>query len=80
MKLNILCFGITKDIVGRQRVELELPEAVSVAVFKGILEEKYPQLDHLHAMRIAVNNTYASDDLIIQADDEVALIPPVSGG
>ena len=80
MEVNVLFFGITKDLVGRQQLDIDLSEPVSVSEFKEVLQEKFPKLSDLKAVAIAVNSEYADDAMMIQANDEVALIPPVSGG
>lgn len=80
MKLKILAFGITKDILGAAEKELETQDDLNVGQLKRILEEDFPQLVKLKSYFIAVNEEYAEDDQIIVERDEVALIPPVSGG
>jgi len=80
MEVNILLFGITKDLVGKQKINLEIPKSSTVSDFKKILQEKYPELIELNSLAIAVNNEYAFDHVVIKAHDEIALIPPVSGG
>lgn len=73
-------FGITKDLVGKQKVILKLPEKSTVSDFKKILQENYPELIEINSIAIAVNSEYADDNHVIKAHDEIALIPPVSGG
>ena len=73
-------FGITKDLVGRQQISIEIDEPMLVSDFKSLLLENYPKLTGLNAVAIAVNSEYAEDHVLIKAQDEVALIPPVSGG
>jgi molybdopterin synthase sulfur carrier subunit len=80
MQVNVLLFGITKDLVGKQKFFLELPGEVTVAEFKRLLKESYPELQELNSLAVAVNSEYAIDGNLIRADDEIALIPPVSGG
>jgi len=80
MKVNVLLFGITKDLVGSQFIELELEGKLTVGQFKAVLREKYPELRDLNSLAIAVNNEYATDQVLINQNDEIALIPPVSGG
>ncbi len=80
MKVNILLFGISKDIVGKQKLELELKDRITVADFRKQLLEKYPELGSLNSLAIAINSEYARDSNLIMANDEIALIPPVSGG
>ena len=80
MKITILSFGIAKDITGQRFLEWELPEAVSVAELRKSLVQRFPRLGELAAVRLAVNNEYASEEMVLGENDEVALIPPVSGG
>ena len=80
MKSNILAFGITKEIFGAGSFSIELAEGCSVNELKITLEEKFPQLKQLSSFRIAVNREFAVDGQMISPQDEVAVIPPVSGG
>jgi len=80
MKVDILLFGITKDILGDNKYSLELNEGASVGELKALLTKQYPQLEKLKSLLVAVNSEYGQDDLLLKADDEIALIPPVSGG
>jgi len=80
MQVNVFLFGITKDLVGKQRLQMNLTEPATVADFKKSLSEKYPELIELNSLAIAVNSEYATDEIVIRSNDEIALIPPVSGG
>lgn len=80
MKLKILAFGITKDIFGASEKELEVQDDLNVSELKEKLEEDFPQLIKLKSYFIAVNEEYAEDDQVIVNTDEIAIIPPVSGG
>lgn len=80
MKVNVLAFGIAKEIVGGSTVEVELTEDATVAELRDELEEQYPRLAQLVSYMIAVNNEYAVADNALQQRDEIAIIPPVSGG
>jgi len=80
MKLNILAFGITKDILGSAEKEIVVMEGISVGQLSNILETDFPQLKKLKSFFIAVNEEYAEEERIIESGDEIALIPPVSGG
>lgn len=80
-KLRILAFGIARDIVGSQDVRLDLGDDVTtVGQLKTALAKKYPELQDISSYLIALNNNYAVDADTVQASDEIALIPPVSGG
>ncbi|SKB61140.1 molybdopterin synthase sulfur carrier subunit [Soonwooa buanensis] len=80
MKLKILAFGIVKDIFGNSEIELQMPETANVKDLKNELEEKYEALKRLKSYFIAVNEEYAEDDLQLHPNNEIAIIPPVSGG
>lgn len=78
--MKILAFGIVKDIFSNAMIDVDCKNESSVDDLKNILEKKYPRLNQLGSYMIAVNNEYASADDLINANDEVAIIPPVSGG
>ncbi len=80
MKVNVLAFGIAKDIFGGASVDVELPEHSTTQNLKQSLEERYPRLKHLVSYMVAVNNEYAQDEEVLTERDEIAIIPPVSGG
>ena len=80
MNLNILAFGIVKEIFQNSSVEVELNGAPTISNLRSVIEKDYPRLKQWASYMIAVNNEYATADLIIDAKDEIAIIPPVSGG
>lgn len=78
-KYAIKAFGITKEIVGSRETIVEF-EGNTVGSLRKALKTRYPPLLEIRSLMIAVNNAYAEDDLSIEESDEIALIPPVSGG
>ena len=80
MKVNILAFGIVKEIFQRSVIEIDLDGTPTISNLKSELEKNYPRLSQIASYMIAVNDEYATTDLIIDSKDEVAIIPPVSGG
>ena len=80
MKLTILTFGIAKDIIGSKSIQLDFENEVKVADVKKKLEQEYPAFARLRSLMVAVNNEYANDDNKLKETDEIAIIPPVSGG
>jgi molybdopterin converting factor subunit 1 len=80
MKLKIALFGIAKEIVGRSELELTTADAQSVAGLMDQLRQQYPALRELTSFAVAVNSEYAAEDYRLHENDEIALIPPVSGG
>jgi len=79
MKIKVLAFGIAKDIFGGSSISIETNGNTTLDL-KTSLEEQYPRLKELRSYMLAVNNEYALDDGILAETDEIALIPPVSGG
>lgn len=80
MKVNVLAFGIVKDIFGNSAIEVDVNNTATVEELKTQLEEKYPRLKLLASYMVAVNNEYAQQEQLIEIRDEIAIIPPVSGG
>ena len=80
MDINILAFGIAKDIFGGPEVSVQLTNDATVYNLKYLLEDKYPRLKRLSSYMVAVNDEYALDGDTIHERDEIAIIPPVSGG
>ncbi|HZA47380.1 MAG TPA: MoaD/ThiS family protein [Nitrososphaera sp.] len=83
--LKVKSFAILKDIIGPQQIILQLPrkqeEIVTVAELRKRILELYPEISAQRiAMRIAVNAAMANDKSIINDFDEIALLPPISGG
>lgn len=78
-RYKIKAFGITKDILGGKEAVVEVP-GTTVTDLKQALYSRYPQLTGLRSLYIAVNNDYADESQVLRAEDEIALIPPVSGG
>lgn len=80
MTISILAFGIAKEIVGTPSAALQVDDATTVGTIKARLGEQYPRLQLLTSFMIAVNGEYAVADTVIKQGDEIAIIPPVSGG
>jgi len=80
MQIAILAFGITKDIVGGSTIKIQVPEGSSVKILKEQLCSQFPAMKELTSLLIAVNEEYGDEFQILTEKDEVALIPPVSGG
>ncbi len=79
MRYKLKTFGVTRDILGGKEVDLEMT-GVKVAELRSELLARFPEMKSLNSLLIAVNNAYAADDQTLEETDEIALIPPVSGG
>lgn len=80
MNISILAFGIARDIVGQSEFDLLLGDIRTVGELKRELVVRYPDFAKLVSLAIAVNGQYVSDEYLLEARDEVVIIPPVSGG
>ncbi|MDX5423475.1 MAG: MoaD/ThiS family protein [Hymenobacteraceae bacterium] len=80
MKVKVLAFGIAKDIFGGSSTEVALSGDASVEALRTALETQFPRLKQLASFMIAVNDEYAEAGQVLAQEDEVAIIPPVSGG
>ena len=80
--MEVLLFGIAKDIVGNSQLQFSEPNKMpnSVSELKKMISKNYPEFSKLSSLAVAVNNEYAQDDVKLSTDDEIAIIPPVSGG
>ncbi len=82
MRVDVRLFAILRERAGRDRIEVELDPGATVADAIGVLAEHAALrgvLDRL-PVTLAVNRDYAAPETELHAGDELALIPPVSGG
>lgn len=82
MVIHVKLFAMLRERVGTDTIELELPRGATVAEAIGALSQREPLGELLARMpvRMAVNRDYAADEMTLAPEDELALIPPVSGG
>ena len=80
--MEVLLFGIAKDIIGRSDLDLsslkQKPNSVGELIH--FLNDSYPEFAKLSSLAVAVNGEYASNEVPLRGNDEIAVIPPVSGG
>lgn len=79
MELKIKTFGVARDMMGGKEVVVNVAGS-DVASLRKALMTNYPDLEKLRSLLIAVNQQYAEDSQTLTEIDEIALIPPVSGG
>ena len=81
MRVRVLFFGMLKDLAGTSSDSLEMPDGASVQNLLEHYASHLPQLKaSLTSLAVAVNQQYAGGETKLKSDDEVALLPPVSGG
>jgi MoaE-MoaD fusion protein len=81
VRIKVLMFAILRDLAGEGQTTLELEEGATVRDALARLGEKYPRVaPALGRVAVAVNQAYAKGEAVLSEGDELALIPPVSGG
>lgn len=81
MKVTARFFALHRDIVGASVCELEIPAGTTLGELWSQLGERYPELvPATRSLMFAINQAYADPSTVLNPGDEVAFIPPVSGG
>jgi MoaE-MoaD fusion protein len=81
MKISVLFFGVLKDVLRRPTDTVELPDGARVRDLLFRYLQATPKFEAmLSSLAISVNQEYAAADRVLREGDEVALLPPVSGG
>jgi molybdopterin converting factor subunit 1 len=81
-QVNVHLFARLRELHGSSTATLPLPEGSTVADLRKAIDLLWHGELRLLAQKsaVALNGEYASDELVIGLNDEIALIPPVSGG
>ncbi len=81
MHVTVLFFGVLKDLTGRSQETLELAAGARLETVFQHYASEYPRLQPMaDSIALARNQEFAGPDTALQDGDEVALMPPVSGG
>ena len=81
LNITLRLFAGYRERVGQSVLELTMPDGATVGSVAQTVFERYPGLIGTpNALVIAVNQEYQQHDYELTDGDEVALIPPVSGG
>jgi len=81
MQIRVLFFGALKELVGRSSETIELPEGARVEAVLRHYAMQDPRFEALlPSLALSVNQEYSRADVVLLPGDEVALLPPVSGG
>jgi molybdopterin converting factor small subunit len=80
----IKLFAGAREKSGRDKIEIDCTPPVTTLKIKQLLNQQYPELGSFTSYaRLAINNRFVENELeLLQPSihDEIALIPPVSGG
>ncbi len=81
MNIKVKLFAAARQAANQETLSIEIAEGATVQQLKAELGQQFPglktMLDHL---LVAIDTEYAGEDQVLQAGQDIALIPPVSGG
>ncbi|HIA26883.1 MAG TPA: molybdopterin converting factor subunit 1 [Planctomycetes bacterium] len=81
MRFSVLLFASLRDRAGSERIEIEIAEGATLNALLEAIEVQQPELSgRLAAVRVAVDEEFRDGDHPLSEGNEIALIPPVSGG
>ncbi len=81
MKVKVKYFAVCREMFNRDEEEMELPDGAVLMDILKRLEEEWPELpEYYQVMQMSVNWEYATERTKLSDGDEIALIPPVTGG
>jgi molybdopterin converting factor subunit 1 len=81
MRVTIRLFGRLHDLAGATQLERDVPAAATAASVWQMLATEFPAVaPYARSMSVAVNADFATMTTVLGDDDEVAFLPPVSGG
>lgn len=81
IRVQLLLFAVLRDIAGTAEEPLELPEGVRARDVWAELRQRFPRLEQYTTPPMtAINEAYAAPDTVLKDGDQLAFIPPVSGG
>jgi len=81
MQVRVLFFGVLKDLAGQSSDSLTLPEHATLGDVLAHYQTRIVGLGNLSAsLAMSVNQQYAASETQLRSGDEIAFLPPVSGG
>lgn len=81
MTVRVLFFGLLKDVVGRSEDAVTLPADATIETLFARYASQHPRLHEMaDSIALARNHEFAAPEVALSDGDEVALMPPVSGG
>ncbi len=81
MRVNIRVFARLRDIVGVAELDRDVPTGTTAQRIWDVLVEEFPDIStYSGSISTAVNAEYAKMETVLDDGDEVAFLPPVSGG
>ncbi|MFN3345347.1 MAG: MoaD/ThiS family protein [Chloroherpetonaceae bacterium] len=80
MTVKVQLFAIGREIVGCSELTLTLGDGATAQTVLDVLKERYPKFQTVKTLMVAIGTDYADLQTELRDGDELAIIPPVSGG
>ena len=81
MQIRVLFFGVTREITGLQDDRAQLAEGARLGELFDQYAGRFPRLGEMRrSLMLAVNQSFGTPERVLRENDEVAFLPPVSGG
>lgn len=80
MTIKLVAFGIARDILRTKQLSIEVGDGETIATLKKGLLARHPEFASLKSLSFAIGEDYQEDSYLLKENDEVVIIPPVSGG
>ncbi|WP_298547829.1 MoaD/ThiS family protein [uncultured Aquimarina sp.] len=79
MELKVLYFGMIAEVTGCNEEIILLESNSNVDQLENLLKDKYQNLQHL-SFKVAIDKEISANDTLLNPNNEIALLPPFSGG
>ncbi|OIP78105.1 MAG: molybdopterin synthase sulfur carrier subunit [Oscillatoriales cyanobacterium CG2_30_44_21] len=81
IQVTVKLFAIFQETLAKDQIQIDMPSGASVLEVFEYLADRHPSLEKWRSLtRYAINLSFVEPQTTLQSGDEVALIPPVSGG
>jgi molybdopterin converting factor subunit 1 len=79
MIVQLVLFAEAREIIGESQIRCQIDEDAAVSDLLDKLISEFPRLKDLE-IKVAVNTEYVENTHILHDSDEIAIVPPISGG
>jgi len=80
ISIRVRLFGPAEELAGAAKAVLNVEDGMTLGGLAGQIAARWPKLGDAPGMRLAVNRRYVALDHLLCEGDEIAVIPPVTGG